>query len=290
MHTRVRYAAKMLFRLLFCFFFLLCGSLRAATDRSWTTNHVPFRIAGNLYYVGSLDLAAYLIVTPEGAILINSNLPSSAPQILANIKTLGFKPSDVKVLLISHAHFDHAAGSAAIIKATHAKYEVMNEDAPVVATGGKPDFTNGGLQQYARARVDRVLHDGDEVRLGGTVLVAHLTPGHTKGCTTWTMKVSEGGKTYSVVIVGSTSVLDAYKLRGDFHYPKMAEDYAKAFRVLHGLHCDIFLGSHAQFFNMEAKYAKMKSGDANAFVDPDGYKKFVDAQERAYQARLAKTK
>ncbi len=265
-----------------------CGVMRAEIDPSWTTNHAPFRIAGNLYYVGSQDLAAYLVVTPDGDILINSNLPSSVPQIFGNIKALGFKPTDVKVLLISHAHFDHAAGSAAIIRATHAKYEVMDGDAAVVESGGKPDFANGGIPQFPRAKVDRVLHDGDEVWLGGTVLVAHLTPGHTKGCTTWTMKVVEGGKPYDAVIVGSTSVLSDYKLRGDPKYPNMAADYAKAFRMLHGLPCDLFLGSHAQFFNLDAKYARMKAGEANAFVDPAGYKQFVDQQDQAYRTRLAR--
>ena len=260
--------------------------LRAESHPEWTTNHVPFRIAGNLYYVGSKDLAAYLVVTPEGDILINSNLASSPTQIQKNIEALGFAMRDVKVLLISHAHFDHAAGSAGILRRTHAKYEVMEGDVPVVESGGHADFY--GLTNYEPAKVDRVLHDGDEVRLGGTVLVAHLTPGHTKGCTTWTMKVTEGGKSYDVVIVGSTSVLDGYKLRGDPKYPNIVEDYARAFRVLHGLPCDIFLGSHAQFFNMDAKVARMKAGDANAFVDPQGYKDFVAEQEKAYLARLAK--
>ena len=281
------YAAKMILRLLLL---SLCvsGVLRASPHPDWTTNHVPFRIAGNLYYVGSQDLAAYLVVTPSGDILINSNLTTSAPQILQNIRTLGFHPADVKVLLISHAHFDHAAGSAAIVRATHARYEVMAGDAAVVESGGRPDFANGGISQYPSAKVDRVLHDGDEVRLGGTVLVAHLTPGHTKGCTTWTMKVVEGGKSYDVVIVGSTSVLDDYKLKGDPKYPNMAEDYARTFRVLHGLASDIFLGSHAQFFGMEAKYGRMRAGEAAAFVDPAGYRRFVDAQEKAYLVRLAR--
>ncbi len=269
------------------FIALAVSPLIAELPSEWTTNHAPFRIAGNIYYVGSLDLAAYLVVTPDGSILINSNLTTSAPQILDNIRMLGFRPTDVKVLLISHAHFDHAAGSAAIIKATHARYEVMDGDSPVVVTGGKPDFTNGALPQYPRARVDRVLHDGDEVRLGGTVLVAHRTPGHTRGCTTWTMKVMEGGKVYEAVIVGSTSVLSDYKLRGDVRYSDMADDYAKTFRVLHALPCDLFLGSHAQFFDLEAKYKRLMGGDAAAFVDPEGYRRFVDQQDQAYRARLA---
>ncbi len=282
-----RYAYRMIVRMVLLTLALV-SSVAAQTHPDWTTNHVPYRIAGNLYYVGSKDLAAYLIVTPAGDILINSNLRSSVPQIRQNVEALGFHFPDVKILLISHAHFDHAAGSAEILRLTHAKYEVMQGDAAVVESGGQPDFSNGGLSTFAPAKVDRVLHDGDEVRLGGTVLVAHLTPGHTKGCTTWTMKVNEGGKSYNVVMVGSTSILDAYRLRGDPKYPNMAADYAHTFRVLRALPCDIFLGAHGSYYGMEAKYARMKAGDAGAFVDPEGYKKFVDEQERVYQAKLAR--
>jgi metallo-beta-lactamase class B len=273
---------------LFVVCFVMVSGLMAQVNPEWTTNHVPFKIAGNLYYVGSKDLASYLIVTPEGDILINSNLETSPPQILANIKTLGFQPHDVKVLLISHAHFDHAAGSAGILKATGAKYEVMDADVPVIESGGRPSFSDGGLALYPRTKVDRVLHDGDEVKLGGMVLTAHLTPGHTKGNTTWTMKVVEGGKSYDVVIVGSTSVLDSYRLRSDPRYPTMAADFEKTFRVLHSLPCDFFLGSHGIFFGLEAKYARMKTGGVNPFIDPNGYRAFVDEKEKVFQAVLAK--
>jgi metallo-beta-lactamase class B len=268
--------------------FTLASGLSGQMNPEWTTNHVPFRVAGNLYYVGSKDLASYLVVTPDGDILVNSNLETSPPQILANIKTLGFQPSDVKVLLISHAHFDHAAGSAGILAKTHARYEVMDADVSVIESGGKPSFHDGGLAKYPPTKVDRVLHDGDEVRLGGTVLTAHLTPGHTKGNTTWTMKVVEGGKSYDVVIVGSTSVLDAYRLHGDPRYPTMTADFEKTFRVLHALPCDIFLGSHGIFFGLDAKYAQLQPGRPNPFIDPAGYRSFVDEKEKAFQTVLAK--
>jgi metallo-beta-lactamase class B len=249
-----------------------------------------YRIAGNLYYVGSKDLASYLIVTPQGDVLINSSFQQSVPLIKKSIEELGFKFSDVKILLISHSHDDHDAGSAEIKRLTGAKYMVMAQDVPVVESGGKTDFQYGHSPKnlYPPTKVDRVLHDGDEVRLGGTVLTAHLTPGHTKGCTTWTMKVSDGGKTYNVVIIGSPNVNPGYKLVGNAEYPQIAQDYEKTFRVLKSLPCDIFLGAHGDYYGMVAKYARLKQEGAKTFVDPQGYKDYVAAKEKAFRAELAK--
>jgi metallo-beta-lactamase class B len=171
----------------------------------WTEPFPPHKIAGNLYYVGSRDLASYLITTNEGHILINSSLEESVPLIRASVEKLGFKFSDVKVLLISHAHSDHCAGSAEIKKLTGATYMVMEGDVPAVESGGAPKKLADFLQ-FPPAKVDRVLKDGDEVRLGDAVLVAHLTPGHTRGCTTWTMQVRDSGKLLNAVIIGSPNV------------------------------------------------------------------------------------
>jgi metallo-beta-lactamase class B len=250
-----------------------------------------FRIAGNLYYVGSEDLAAYLIATPQGLILINSNLTSSVPQTRHSIESLGFRFGDVKILLISHAHFDHAGGSAAIQRLTGAKYEVMDGDVPAVESGGRDDFAFGRDKSmwFPPAHVDRVLHDGDTVELGGTVLTAHKTAGHTKGCTTWTMEVHDSGRTLHVVIVGSPSVLSSYRLAGDNKsYPQIASDYRHQFEVLGSLPCDIFLASHGGFFQLKEKYARWKAGDRNAFVDPDGYRSFVAEYRQMFEAALEK--
>jgi metallo-beta-lactamase class B len=263
-----------------------------AQSSDWTEPFPPFKIAGNLYYVGSKGLANYLITTPQGHILINSDLPENVPLIRASIEQLGFKFADVKILLISHAHSDHNAASDSIKKLTGAKYMVMDADVPVVESGGKTDFQygNGTSPLYPPTKVDRVLHDGDEVRLGGTVLVAHLTPGHTKGCTTFTMKVEEGGRRYDVVIVGSPNVNPGYRLVNNAAYPEIAADYQRMFRVLKALPCDLFLGAHGSYFGLDAKYARLKERGVAAFVDPDGYRTFVVEREGAFTAELAKQK
>ena len=256
----------------------------------WLEPFPPFRIAGNLYYVGSRGLASYLVTTPEGHILINSNLEKSVPMLRASIEKLGFKYSDVKILLISHAHWDHNAGSALIKKETGAKYMVMAEDVSAVESGGKTDFNYGNDEgtYYPATKVDRTLHDKDEVKLGGTVLVAHLTAGHTKGCTTWTMKVGDGAKALDAVIVCSPNVNPGYKLVNNASYPGIADDYARMFRTLAALPCDLFLGAHGSYYDLEAKYGRMQKGDASAFVDPAGYKKFIAAKTAEFQAGLKK--
>src|SRR5215470_3654950 len=220
--------------------------LSAQAHPDWSTPFPPHRVIGNIYYVGSQGLASYLITTSQGNILINSSLESSVPLIRESIEKLGFHFSDTKILLISHAHWDHCAGSALVKELTGAKYYVMDGDVDVVESGGKTDFQYGGDNgtHYKPVKVDRVLHDGDEVKLGDTVLVAHLTPGHTKGTTTWTMKAKENGKSYDVVIVGSPNVNPGYKLVANALYPQIAEDYERTFRVLHSLPCDVFLGAH----------------------------------------------
>ena len=273
-------------------FFAGAASAQEAPD--WTAPFPPYRIIGNIYYVGSQGLASYLITTPQGNILINSNLEKSVPMIRDNVEKLGFHFSDTKILLISHAHIDHCAGSAAVKELTGAKYMVMDADVPAVEDGGKINFGRGaknsdsGAPQYQPTKVDRVLHDGDEVKLGDTVLTAHLTPGHTKGTTTWTMKVADGGKTYNVVIVGSPNVNPGYRLVNNALYPQIASDYERMFRVLKSLPCDVFLGAHGNYYGMEAKYARMKEGGPNPFIDPEGYKSYVAEREKTFRAELAK--
>jgi len=273
-----------------CLGLVTAAGAQASPD--WTEPFPAFRVAGNLYYIGSRGLASYLITTPQGHILINSDLEANVPMLKASIEQLGFKFGDVKVLLISHAHWDHDAGSAKLKALTGATYMVMDADVPVVESGGRNDFQYAAdsTTLYPPVKVDRVLHDGDKVALGNTVLVAHLTPGHTKGCTTWTMTVRDGGKTYNVVIVGSPNVNPGYRLVNNAKYPGIATDFERTFRVLKSLPVDIFLGAHGSYFDLDAKYARMKAGATatDVFVDPKGYAAYVDEREHAFRAELAK--
>lgn len=269
---------------------VFAGSAFAQATPDWTNPFPPYRIIGNVYYVGSQGLASYLITTKEGHILINSSLESSVPLIRESIEKLGFKFGDVKILLISHAHWDHCAGSAAVKELTGAKYMVMDADVPEIEAGGKGNFQYGDspTSRYQPTKVDRVLHDGEVVKLGDAVLTAHLTPGHTKGTTTWTMKAKEGDRTYNVVIIGSPNVNAGYKLVNNALYPQIASDYERMFRILKSLPCDVFLGAHGNYYGMEAKYARMKEHAANPFIDPEGYKSYVAEREQTFRAELAK--
>jgi metallo-beta-lactamase class B len=258
-----------------CVFALLvfAAPALAQTNPDWHRELPAFKIAGNLYYVGTADLAVYLINTPQGNILINSDFPEDVPLIRKNIERLGFKYGDTKIILASHAHGDHDAAVGIIKKDTGARLMIM--DADVAET----ESTRAGRPG---AKVDRVLHDGDTVELGGSKLTAHLTPGHTKGCTTWTMQVDEGGKKLNAVIIGSPNVNAGTILVGNKNYPQIADDYVKTFKVLKSLPVDLFLGAHGAYFGMLAKVEKMKAGGPNPFIDPAGYKAYVGEREAAF--------
>ena len=270
--------------------FFLPALLFAQANSDWDQPFPPHRVVGNIYYVGTKGLASYLITTPEGSILINSSLESSVPLIRASVEKLGFRFQDVKILLINHAHFDHCAGSFLVKELTGAKYMVMEQDVAEVESGGKNDFQYGKTADtlFKPMKVDRALHDGDQVTLGDAVLTARLTPGHTKGCTTWTMKARDNGKVYDVVIVGSPNVNPGYKLVKNPLYPQIADDYTRMFQVLKSLPCDVFLGAHGNYYDMEEKFARMKKGGANPFIDPDGYKRYVAEREQTFRSELEK--
>ena len=276
---------------LFLFLIALSSSL-VRGQSAWTEPFPGHRIAGNLHYVGSRDLASYLITTPEGHILINSSLEESPQLIRASIEGLGFKFEDIKILLISHAHSDHCAGSAEILKATGAQYLVMAEDADAVENGGakKARIVKGDYTQFPPAKVSRRLKDGDEVKLGGSVLVARKTAGHTPGCTTWTMQVDDNGKKRHAVIIGSPNVNPGYILVGNKTYPSIASDYEATFATLKSLPIDLFLGAHGGYYGMEAKHKRLGSSSANPFVDPAGYHAYVEDREKAFRAEWEKQK
>jgi metallo-beta-lactamase class B len=271
---------------------LTLGGLAGASAQlpaTWTEPFPPHKIAGNLYYVGSKDLASYLVATPEGHVLINSSLEESVPLIRASIEQLGFKFSDVKILLISHAHSDHCAGSAEIIRQTKARYYVMEADADAVENGGgvKARFKASYLS-YPPAKVDRRLKDSEVVELGGSKLVARLTPGHTRGCTTWTLQVDAEGRKLHAVIIGSPNVNPGYLLVNNRDYPGIAADYERCFRVLKSLPVDLFLGAHGGYYGMTAKHARLGADDANPFLDPAGYHRYIADREQAFLTELAR--
>jgi metallo-beta-lactamase class B len=241
----------------------------------------PHKVIGNVYYVGSESLATFLVTTPQGHILINSDFEATVPVIRSGVEKLGFKFTDVKILVGSHAHGDHMEGDALVKELTAAQVVAMEQDVPalrLMKPGNKPH------------PIDRVIKDGEEVKLGGTTLVAHLTPGHTKGCTTWTLKTQEAGKTYDVVIVCSVGVNPGYVLVGNKDYPQIAEDYVRSFKILRSLPCDVFLGAHGNFYNLAEKYPKLAEGKSNPFIDPAGYRAYIDTMEKNFNARLAEQK
>jgi metallo-beta-lactamase class B len=273
---------------------LAASSARAQsteTFRSWNQPVEPYRIMGPLYYVGASDITAFLLATPEGYVLINSGFEETPPLIEASVRKLGFRFEDVKVLLTSHVHFDHAAGHARIRERTGAKVMVMEGDDDILAGGGKGDFRFDGEYSFPPCPVDRVLHDGDTVALGGVTLTARRTPGHTKGCTTWTIDLAEGGRTYQAVVICSMTINPGVRLVGNPRYPAIAEDYARTFRILEGLQGEVFLGAHASLYDGAGKAQRLRAGERpNPFVDPAGYRRAVREARGRFEAQLAREK
>ncbi len=277
---------------------LCAGALACATQHpadpaalapaSWTEPAEPLHIVGPIHYVGTRELGAYLITTPAGHILLDGALPGSEGLIEDSIRKLGFDPDDLRILLITHAHVDHAGTLAHFKDTTGARVEVMAADEKLLRSGGRRDYLYAGAPAFHFEPVvaDRVLHDGDVVALGGVSLTAHLTPGHTPGCTTWTTTVEDGGRSYSVVFAGSTSVNPGTRLARSPSYPGIAGDYGRAFDVLAALKPDVFLAPHASFFDLEGKRPRAAAEGAAAFVDPEGYRRKVAADRAAFEAAL----
>lgn len=283
-------------------FLLLCTSVlaHAGTNTSWTTPIAPFRIADNLYYVGSQDLASYLVVTPEGNILINANLSTSPSQIRASVEKLGYRWTDIKILLNGQAHFDHVGGAAKVIRETHAKNMVMDGDVSVMETGARTDFLapSPNILAYPPVHVDRILHDEDTVTLGGVTLTAHKTAGHTRGCTTWTMRAhvpgEPAGTLRNIVIVGGVGFWSEYHFvatpNHPVSYPGIVQDFQHTFAVLRALPCDVFLGAHGGYFDMLTKLQRYPQDGPRVFIDPAGYQHFVAHAQKTFEQALAKQK
>jgi metallo-beta-lactamase class B len=260
-------------------------SVAAQSDPTWRQPFEPLRIVGNIYYVGTRGLSAFLVVTPGGGILIDSGEAASVPFIRASVEKLGFRMSSIRILLAGHAHFDHVGGHAEIVKLTGAQVMAMSADREALESG--VDRSALGGDGWTPVKVDRVLKDRDTVTLGGTTLTAHLTPGHTQGCTTWTTDASQDGQRYQVAMVCSVTINEGVHLVGNTRVPAIAQHYADAFRVLHGLTPDVYVAEHGSVFALDDKAGRATSGaQANPFVDPDGYRRFVDRSEQAYLTQL----
>lgn len=255
-------------------------------SRSWNQPVKPYRVIGNIYYVGASEVTSFLIVTPKGHILLDSGFFETVPQIKQNVVQLGFRLEDIKILINSHAHYDHAGGLALLKELTGARLMASQADAKLLARGGRGDFHFGDRLSYPPVKADRILSNDDMIELGGVTMIAHLTPGHTKGCTTWTMKVKEGLQQYDVVFLGSTTV-PGYKLVNNAQYPAIAADYDLTFRVLNSLPCDVFLASHGSFYSMlEKRKVLAQGGKRNPFIDEPGYRRFIRQTEKAFRVEL----
>lgn len=267
-----------------------CGQKDDSERQAWNRPVKPFRVVGNIYYVGAEGVASYLITTPQGHILMDSGFAETVPRIQDSLKQLGFKMEDVRILINSHAHFDHAGGFAQLKKLTGAKLMISEADAKLIEDGGRSDFQwrDTPSFHFEPAVVDRRLHDQEKIELGGVTMTARLTPGHTKGCTTWTMKVREASRDLDVVFVGSTTI-PGYTLLNNAAYPNIVEDYASTFALLKTLPCDVFLAPHGSFFGLQEKRLLLEKGaKVNPFIDPRSYRQFIDATERSYQEQLKK--
>jgi metallo-beta-lactamase class B len=257
-------------------------------DREWNRPVEPFKIIGNIYYVGASEVTSFLVVTPKGHFLLDGGFKETSPLILESIKKLGFNIKDIKYLLNSQAHNDHAGGLADLKRLTGAKMAASAADKIQLEKGGKDDFAWGDELAFDAVKVDRVIKDGKDMRLGGVKITPVITPGHTKGCTTWVMSVKENGKSYQVVFVGGTSA-PGYNLVKNEKYPGIVADYEKTFARLMALKADVFLGAHGGYFDLLDKIEKMrKDKSTNHFIDPEGYKAFIAGAKESFAENLKK--
>ena len=267
-------------------------AVQAQNNPEWTRPFPPFKLIGNIYWVGSYDLSTYLITTPQGHILVNTGLAESAPNIKASVEQLGFKMSDVKIVTATHGHFDHVAAMADLKKMTGASLVISERDKDLLESGGGADFrwADTPSARFPAAKVDRTFKDGESISLGGTTLTTRLHAGHTKGATSFTTDVRENGKTYRVVIANMGSINPGVPVTGMPKYPGIMQDYAQTFASQKAMTIDVFLASHASQFRMHDKYKPGDAYDPNRFVDPAGFLQGVSELEKAYLAQVAKEK
>jgi len=254
----------------------------------WNQPAAPFRIVANIHYVGTNRMALFLLTTPAGHILIDSGFEAGVPRLKQNVEALGLHFEDIKILLFSHAHIDHVQGHALVKKMTGARVVVSAADAPTVRTGGKEEWAYGDMFSWPPCQVDEVVKDGDVIELGGTRLTARLTPGHSKGATTWTTTIEEDGRSLAVVFYPSGNVPPGAKVVDNPAYPGAVAAFEESFRVWKSLPCDLFLGAHGEFFDLEKKWKRLQAGERpNPFVDPAGYRQAIAGAEKKFRQVVA---
>lgn len=271
------------------------AAVSAQDTASWNKPTEPFRVVGPVHFVGTNELAAFLVTTPGGHVLIDGGLPESAPLIEKSIRALGFDPRYIRVLLTTQAHFDHVGSLAHFKKLSGGRVEVMEGDVSLIESGGRTDYLFGdgadGFDarfRFEPVKVDRTLRDGDTVVLGGITLTARKTPGHTPGSTTWLTRVDDGGRGYDVLFAASTGINPGTRLVDRPSYAGIAEDYARSFQILESLKPDVFLGGHTGFFRMEEKRARLGKDGVNPFVDLEGFRTHVAARKRSFEEQRDK--
>lgn len=254
----------------------------------WNRPFPSYRVIDDIYYVGTNEIAQFLITTPAGHILLDTGFEASVPRLRENIEALGFRYRDIKLILTSHAHIDHVQAHALVRRQTGAQVLVSTADADFVEHGGKGETVYDGVFEWAPCPVDRRVGDGELVKLGGVALTAHLTPGHTRGATTWTMQVQDQGRSLAVVFFPSANINPGVHLIDNRRYPQIAHDFESSFAIWKGLSCDVFLADHGEFYGMKAKYHQLQSGAAtNPFIDPDGYRRSLAESERRFHEQLS---
>ena len=258
---------------------------RASTLRDWLLPFEPRKIIGNIYYVGSNLISSFLIVTPAGHILLDTGPIEMLPQVTANIEKLGFKPSDIKIILNSHAHFDHCGAFAEVKRRTGAAVVASRLEEELMERGGRGDFFWGDDLAYEPVQPDRIISDGERIQLGGVALAAHLTPGHTKGCTTWTMRVNDGGKDYDVIFLCPLTA-SIYKLTNNDRYPNIVADVRHTLDRLRSMHADVMLAPHGFYFDLAGKAARQRDGAPNPFVDPGELRRHLAEIEKDFDEAL----
>lgn len=260
----------------------------ASKALKWEEPAEPVKIVGPIYFVGTKGLAAWLITTPDGHILLNTGMPSSGPMIAASIGKLGFKPEDIRILLTGHGHIDHAGALAYMKKISGAEVLAMDAEVPLLESGGKTDFHYGSIPEFRfePVTVNRVLRDGDVVTLGDVAIAALHVPGHTRGSTAYVMDVVDGGRVYRIVFPDGTSINPGYRLVDDPSYPGIADDLRRTLHRLEMLKPDIWLPSHTDMFDFEGKRARVAKEGPAAWVDPEGYRRSVVKSREHFEALI----